>query len=134
NHVATKPNEHLRRCLPADAAIDIRLARKETAVRWIVPGVSDRIAHEDDALFVLCGWREQKILFEITIERGPVVQLSLRTLKLRLHLSTIRCWRRHRRLTNCRYRAPYQSHPNPNQPSHHFSFYVFLFYVPLCLF
>ena len=49
NDVRTEADQHLRRGLPADASIDIRLAGKEFAVAP-PPRISNRVAHEDDSL------------------------------------------------------------------------------------
>ena len=47
-HVGPQPDEHLRRRLPADAAVDVALPREETAVALVVPRVGDRVAEEHD--------------------------------------------------------------------------------------
>ena len=47
-HVGAQPDEHLRRRLPADAAVDVALPGEEAAIALVVPRVGDRIAEEHD--------------------------------------------------------------------------------------
>ena len=51
DHVGPEAQEHLRCRLPADASIEIWLARKESAVTWLLPAVGDGVAHEDHTRF-----------------------------------------------------------------------------------
>ena len=47
DHILAKANQHLRRGLPANAAIDVRLAGK---IFVEMPDVGDRVAEKDDAI------------------------------------------------------------------------------------
>src|SRR4029079_15412578 len=72
--VLTEAHEHLRRRLPADAATNVRLAGKLVGEETR-PAFSDRVAHEDDALFA--GRREGRgelaVCFAISAEVRPVI-------------------------------------------------------------
>jgi hypothetical protein len=72
--------------LTADAAIDVRLpGKEEVAVCARVPGIGDRVAHEDNPLFVPYQWRDLLIIFVITSEGGPIVLAIVRLGHRRRH-------------------------------------------------
>src|ERR1700739_2461228 len=73
-HIRPKSNQHLRRGLAADAAIDVWFALKESAELWLYPRVSNRIAYEDDARFVFGGSDNCSVSIAVTSEIGPVLQ------------------------------------------------------------
>jgi hypothetical protein len=75
--VGTEADEHLRRGLSADAAVDVGLAGKEAAVFGADPGVGDGVAHEDDALFVFRGRFNGGVCVVVAGEIGPVLERLL---------------------------------------------------------
>ena len=75
--VGAKTNEHLRSCLAADAAANVRLAGEKPAELWTNPCVGDGVAHEDDAPFVFRGRSDFYVGFAIADELGPVFQSGI---------------------------------------------------------
>ncbi len=70
NYVLTETDQHLRRRLPADAAVEVRLAGK---IFLELPDVGDGIAEEDDAVFAR-SWRfEGGVSIPIAGELSEVV-------------------------------------------------------------
>ena len=77
DHVRAKADQHLRRGLSADAAVDVRLAGEESAELGLHPHVGDGIAHEDDALLVLSGRLHGGVGVVIAGDVGPVLESLL---------------------------------------------------------
>ena len=72
--VGAKANEHLRRGLAADAAVDVGLAGEEAAVFGASPAVGDGITHEDDTLFGFGGRLDGGVGVVIAGDVGPVLE------------------------------------------------------------
>ncbi len=64
----------MRSGLAADAAADVRLARKKFTEARLGPRVRDGIAHEDDARFFFGGRGEFRVRFAIAREIGPIFE------------------------------------------------------------
>src|SRR5262249_33329706 len=56
NHVRPEANQHLRRCLSADAAVNVRFSGEELAV-LASPIVGDGISHEEHTVLPGNRWR-----------------------------------------------------------------------------
>ena len=67
DHIRPEAQNHLRRGLTADAAVDIRFAGKEFAI-VTAPGIGNGIAHEDDALFAR---RQARLVCRFRRDNGP---------------------------------------------------------------
>ena len=72
DHIGIHANQHLRRGLPADAAVHIRLAGK---VLLQPPEVGDRVAHEHDSLRVSGLFLQFFVGLMISAELVPVLKL-----------------------------------------------------------
>src|SRR6266699_4346130 len=97
DRIRAEAHKHLRRCLPADASVDVRLPRKETAESRQRPHVCDGVAHEDHAPLVFHWSRHLRIGFAIAREIRPVFQSLFLRLEPRLRFRqfrTIRRWLR----------------------------------------
>src|SRR5579859_3876429 len=102
DYVRTKANQHLRRCLPANAAIDIRLAGKKSAELRAYPHVRDRIAHEDHALLGFRRRHNFRISLAVARQVRPIVQYLVCPFELRRHRRQLGAIPRRARLRSAR--------------------------------
>ena len=90
NYVLPKAHQHLRGGLPADAAIDVRLAGKRIGNR---PNVGDRVAEEHDPILSWCG-RLQRCIGTAITRKLPVVVRVNRNSRCAIFVQTGKsgCW------------------------------------------
>src|SRR4029453_11359785 len=89
DHIRPEPDEHLWRGLPADAAIDIRLARKGFGE---LPSIGYRVAKEDNSRLAPGGSSQLAVCFTITRELREVLKAALHDLEaLLVGLGGVRC-------------------------------------------
>ena len=58
DHILAEADQHLRRGLPADAAVDVRLAGK---IFVQMPDIGDGVAEEHDSILSRRGWLERGV-------------------------------------------------------------------------